>query len=71
MGKTRKLSACLLSLCLLFTGFVSGAAAAEAQTQGILDLKLTASVEGADAQEMNSLLDASAVDIAIGADMAG
>ncbi len=71
MGKIGKLSACLLSLCLLFTGLASGTAAAAEQTQGILDLKLTASVEGADAQEMNSLLDASAVDIAVGADMAG
>ena len=71
MGKIRNLFACLLSLCLLFAGFVSGAAAAEVQTQGILDLKLTASVEGEDAQEINSMLDTAAIDIGVGADEAG
>ena len=72
MGKTSRIFACLLSLCLLFAGFGSGAAAAaEEQTQGVLDLKLTASVEGEDAQEINSVLDTAALDIAVGADAAG
>ena len=72
MGKIRKFSACLLALCLLLACLASGTAfAAEEQTQGVLDLRLTASVEGEDAQEINSVLDSSAIDIAIGADMAG
>ena len=62
----------LFAFMLLLACLASGTAfAAEEQTQGVLDLRLTASVEGEDAQEINSVLDSSAIDIAIGADMAG